>query len=459
MEKITEYTKSPKNPEVTESPKNLENIIKDTQDKEYKVDEEYKEHKKHEEDKEHEEYKEHKKHEEDKEHEKHEEHEEHEEHKDYEEDKEDENLPPYYVDINDETYKQIKILINFCKENINKIKFEEDNEEYNDKILFLEFLQLFNNNKDKDQKGGGMERYIKMIKMFNNAFFSKSKNENLVEAINNMEQHSEFNIEDNIENNIIYNFANSIGFKENNTLNLIIDYKKYNKFIKDYHIFDYEEYTKNIIVKFENNFLKFFQNENIFSLIEKIIKKYNETRFNIFKKYIILKKINEEDNNEIPPTETSQEKESNSNEKQLFILSFDNKNFKKDKDFPNVNNIKDYILNVQDFFKDEIRKIIKMLKEYILKNDNLITFGDQEQKKSEEPEEKTKEPEEISKETSEELEKKIEEPEETPKETSEETMGGKKYKKSKKYYKKQKYKKHKRKITIKKNKNKRSRKK
>ena len=311
---------------------------------------------------------------------------------------------------------------------------------------------MFNISNDKDnyQSGGGMGRYIKM---FRDAIFSKSKNENLVEAINSMEQQTNFNIEENIENNIVYNFANAIGFKENNTSNLSIDYKKYNKFINDYNIFDYEEYTKNIKIKFENNFINFFQNENILSLIEKLIKKYNQIRFNIFKKYIILKIINEEKvNQEVPPAETSQEQEFNSNEKELYILSFNNKKFKSNKDFPNVNNVKDYILNIQDFFKNEIKKIIKLLKEYILKNENLI-----DDKNSNEPKEEPKEqPEEQPK----------EEPKEQPEEQRAELLiGGKKYKKSKNYKRSKKYKnyhiKHdniKHRITVKKIKNKRSRK-
>ena len=91
---------------------------------------------------------------------------------------------------------------------------------------------------------------------------------------------NDFNNEDNIEDNIVYNFANAIGFEEM-MKKLTINYKKYNKFIKDYKIFDYEEYTKNIVINYENiygylNKLEqvFSSKTNIFSLIEKIIIKY-----------------------------------------------------------------------------------------------------------------------------------------------------------------------------------------
>ena len=353
---------------------------------------------------------------------------------DQDKNQEDKNLPPFYFDKDDETYKQIKVLVKFCKENIDKIRFEDK-----DKEVFSKFLDLFNNdNKNNYQSGGGMARYIKII---GNAFKLRSNKANLNEAITTMENYinSNFNIEENIENNIVYNFANAIGFEENNTSNLSIDYEKYNKFIKYYNIFDYEEYTKNITVKFENNFFDFFQNKNILSLIEKLIKKYNDTRFNIFKKYIILKVIDEEKaNQEVPPAEISEKQELNSNEKELFILSFYNKKFKSDKDFPNVNNIKDYIENIQVFFKNEIKKIIKLLKEYILKNEKLIKFDDE---NSNDPQEQ---------------------PEEQSKKLA---IGGKKYKKSKNYKRSKKYKhyhiKHhniKHRITVKKIKNKRSRK-
>ena len=70
---------------------------------------------------------------------------------------------------------------------------------------------------------------------------------------------------DNIEDNIVYNFANAIGFEENDEKKLTINYKKYNKFIKDYKIFDYEEYTKNIVINYENIYGYLNSLEQVFS--------------------------------------------------------------------------------------------------------------------------------------------------------------------------------------------------
>ena len=347
--------------------------------------------------------------------------------------------PPFYIDDEDERYKQIKILVNFCKDNIKQIEFENDSEE-----LFLKYLDLFNTNINRNnyQNGGfNLKNFYKMLTT--NPFSYKSKNENIYDAIDSMSKIIGNKKNSEMENNIVYNFANSIGFKENNTSNLFINYDKYNKFIKDYKFFNYEEYTKKITINFNKNMFGFLKDDKIFSSLKEIIKKYNRVRFDIFNKYIILKKNKDEDNKEEPPEqppeqppqETYNETHNNNSIKE-YTLYFSNK-FKKDNDFPNINNINDYINNLEEYFKNEIKKIIKLLKEYILKNEELISFDGEQQDLLQYEKEKNKE------------------------KNEKELIGGKKHIKHIKYKKSrnQKYKKHKYKITIKKNKNKRSRKK
>ena len=122
---------------------------------------------------------------------------------------EEEEKLPFYIDDEDERYKQIKILVNFCKDNINQIEFENDSEE-----LFLKYLDLFNTNINKYQKGGN--NLGRFYKMFTNKFFNKSKNENMTLVIDSMSNIIGDKKNSEMENNIVYNFANSIGFKENN---------------------------------------------------------------------------------------------------------------------------------------------------------------------------------------------------------------------------------------------------
>ena len=236
-------------------------------------------------------------------------------------------------------------------------------------------VKLFNNI-DQHQRGG-----VNFSELFNNlnSFFNgKSKSDSLNDAIKNMET-NDFNNEDNIEDNIVYNFANAIGFEENDEKKLTINYKKYNKFIKDYKIFDYEEYTKNIVINYENNYSylnkleqAFSSKTNIFSLIKKIIIKYNEIRFYIFNNYFRLEIIK--------TSETSETSETP--DKKKYELYFNNDKFDKiikKYNIPDVNDIHEYIKKIEDYFKDEIKNIIKELKENILNNNNLLTFPDEEE--------------------------------------------------------------------------------
>ena len=300
-------------------------------------------------------------------------------------------LPIYYKNnenYNDEIYRQIKILLKFCEfnsidENIN-FKNEKDKE------AFEKFLKLFNNI-DQHQRGG--VNFSDLIDNLNSLFNGKSKSDSLNDAIKNMET-NDFNNEDNIEDNIVYNFANAIGFEENDEKKLTINYKKYNKFIKDYKIFDYEEYTKNIVINYENiygylNKLEqvFSSKTNIFSLIEKIIIKYNEIRFYIFNNYFRLEIIETSKTSETSET-------SETSDKKKYELYFNNDKFKniiEKYNIPDVNDIHEYIKKIEDYFKDEIKNIIKELKENILNNNNLLTFPDEEELEKGEKEEKREE--------------------------------------------------------------------
>lgn len=296
-------------------------------------------------------------------------------------------LPIYYKNnenYNDEIYRQIKILLKFCEFNSIDKNINFKNEK--DKEAFEKFLKLFNNI-DQHQRGG--VNLYDLIDNLNSLFNGKSKSDSLNDAIKNMET-NDFNNEDNIEDNIVYNFANAIGFEENDEKKLTIKYKKYNKFIKDYKIFDYEEYTKNIVINYENiygylNSLEqvFSSKTNIFSLIKKIIIKYNEIRFYIFNNYFRLKII-----------ETSKTSEtSETPDKKKYELYFNNDKFDKiieKYNIPDVNDIHEYIKKIEDYFKDEIKNIIKELKENILNNNNLLTFPDEEELEKGEKEEEGK---------------------------------------------------------------------
>ncbi len=162
--------------------------------------------------------------------------------------------------INNENLKKIKTLILYIKKHNNnlndKIIFNDDTET---KEVFFNYIRLFDSSITHEIRGGG--GVLDRVNTFFKNLTTNTPKQNIEKSFEIMATDliNENVDKTEIENNIVYHFINIFfNFNENTKNELIIDFNKYNKFIKPNISSSYV--TNN---EFINNSLKDENNEDV----------------------------------------------------------------------------------------------------------------------------------------------------------------------------------------------------